>query len=112
RTSLGWRAPLMLRQGVAEGSVAGGQGLLELEGPEIVISAVKRHEERDSLVIRVYNQSDDPRPAQLRLGVTASVAWRLNLLEERMVELEMTDPRCLSLLLRGHEITTVEIELP
>lgn len=112
RQSLCWRASLLLRQGVAPGSVAGGRGLLELDGVGVVISALKRHEERDSLVIRLVNLADRPSAAVLHLGVTALVAWRLNLLEERLVELELADANTLHLLLRAHEITTLEIELP
>jgi mannosylglycerate hydrolase len=55
--------------------------LLEVDGG-LEVTAVKRAEERDELVVRLLNQSDQPRSARLRPHRRAASARRLDLAEE------------------------------
>ena len=88
----------------------GGPGLLETSSGLTCVSAIKRHETRDTLVVRLYNIAGEPVEETLRLGTAACAAWRTNLLEERVGKLECGDGHSVPVPLRPHEIATVEIE--
>jgi alpha-mannosidase len=103
-----WRTPIPCVQGVADGAVAGGRGLLRKQASETCISAVKRHASRDTLVVRLYNLSREPVEEQLHFGFELKHAWRTNLLEKRVAALDVEG--AVRLTLRPHEICTVEVE--
>ncbi|MFQ5704493.1 MAG: alpha-mannosidase [Gemmatimonadales bacterium] len=105
-----YRVPVVAVQGVKDGSIAGGTGLLHKSTTSTVIAAIKRHESRDSLVIRLYNLIERPVEETLTLGVDIRRAWRTNLLEERQRAIEITSPRQIDIHLGAHEILTVEVE--
>lgn len=74
----------------AEGSsrALGSQAkLLEVEPREIVVSAIKRSNVGDGLVVRLYNPLSQAVEATLRLGVAARQAFVANLQEERQEQL-------------------------
>jgi alpha-mannosidase len=50
-----YRTPPLCVQGVEDGAVPGGRGLLRTHSHKTCITAVKKHESRDSLVLRLYN---------------------------------------------------------
>jgi len=51
---------VLTKQGVLDGSVTGGRdGLLEKSDGAVCVSAVKKHETRDTLVVRLYNQTGE-----------------------------------------------------
>jgi hypothetical protein len=62
--------------------------LVEVEG-EVEVSAVKRAEDRDELVVRVLNESPQPRTATLRPYSAPATAQRLNLAEEPLPDGEL-----------------------
>jgi alpha-mannosidase len=74
------------------------------------ISAIKRHEERDSLVIRLYNLTGADLEERLRFGLPVRRAWRLDLLENRTGALP-SDKREVRIRLGPFAIETVEMEL-
>ena len=98
-------------QGVEAGSARGGS-LLSLDAGATRISAVKRHEDRDSLVVRLWNPDAIEDEQRLRFGTAIHGAWTTNLLEERETELSSggASGRHLDLRLGPHEILTIEIE--
>jgi alpha-mannosidase len=108
--SLRFRTQVLTKQGVRDGSVSGGLGLLEKSSSATAVSAVKKHETRDTLVVRVYNRTGAPATDTLRFGAELSAAWKTNLLEERLSELAPSGPRELPLELGPHEIATIEVE--
>jgi len=101
-----WRNPVLTRQGVAAGAVPGGS-LLEKSNPRVAVSAIKRHEDRDTLVVRLWNQTGQPQRERLRLGRPATAVWLLDLLEERQEPLRQADDVAVDLL--PHRIVTLEI---
>jgi len=105
-----YRVPVMAVQGVEDGHVLGGVGLLTKTNPAISISAAKRHDSRDTLEIRLYNLTDQSTEERLQLGRALTGAWRTDLLGDRLDRLELEDDRRLPLVLRPHEILTVEVE--
>ena len=70
------------REPVADGArLPSALSLLEVDGA-LEVTAVKRAEERDELVIRLLNESDEPRTARLRPHASVRDARRLTLAEE------------------------------
>jgi alpha-mannosidase len=55
------------------------------------VTAVKRAEDRDELVVRLLNQSGEPRRARVRPYRAAAIARRLNLAEEPMADLPISE---------------------
>lgn len=105
-----WRVPPLVVQGVEDLQVPGGAGLVEATSSHTAITAIKKHETRDTLVVRVFNQSDTAVTETLRLGKKAEAAWRTNLLEEREEKLSMHGDQILEVVLGPHKIATIEIE--
>ncbi|HET8777195.1 MAG TPA: glycoside hydrolase family 38 C-terminal domain-containing protein [Candidatus Limnocylindria bacterium] len=71
------------REPIADGAtLPAAASLLEVDG-DLEVTAVKRAEERDELVVRLLNESDEPRSARLRPHGTARTARRLTLSEDR-----------------------------
>ena len=105
-----YQNPVLTRQGVPAGTVLGGS-LLEKTNPAVAVSAIRRHPERDTLVVRLWNQTDQPQRETLRLGLPARAAWLLDLLEERQEDLELATTPASEVVadLLPHRIVTVEI---
>ncbi len=88
---LRWRSRAFLnppptRQGVTAGAAKGGS-LLEIDNPEVAVSAIRRHPQRDTLVVRLWNQTGLPQSQTLIAKLPVVTVWRLDLLEEREEEL-------------------------
>ncbi|MFQ5653333.1 MAG: alpha-mannosidase [Planctomycetota bacterium] len=109
--SLRYRTPVLAVQGVADGRVRGGEGLLARKTDRTSISAVKKHDTRDTLLVRLYNLGGEAVEEILVLGLDIVSAWRTNLLEERVSQLPVTGRREVTVPLKAHEIATVEMEL-
>jgi len=105
-----YHVPVVAIQGVEDGHVGGGAFLLESAGRSTAVTAIKRHEERDSLVVRLFNLTSAEVEERLKFGLDVLSAWRLNLLEERLQQLMSVRGRELALQLGPHEIATLEIE--
>jgi alpha-mannosidase len=70
------------REPVSDGEVLPpAASLLEVDG-DLEVTAVKRAEERDELVVRLLNESDEPRSARLRPHRSVVTARSLDLAEE------------------------------
>lgn len=107
--SLRWRAEVVTTQGVAEGSAPGDRSLLRHQDARVAVSAIKRHEERDTLIVRLYNLTHRAVSDRLEVGAVLASAWRADLLERRGEPLELEGERVLPVTLGPHEITTVEL---
>jgi alpha-mannosidase len=99
-------APLVV-QGVEDNAVPGAS----LLSTRAAVTAVKRHEERDTLVVRLFNPTGAEVEETLALGRDATAAWRVDLLEQREAEIALPSPRELRVGLRPFGIATVEVEL-
>jgi 2-O-(6-phospho-alpha-D-mannosyl)-D-glycerate hydrolase len=105
-----WRTPSVVRQGVRDGMIPGGRGLVEKTSPATEITAIKRHVERDTLVVRLVNLSGDPVAETLDFGLPVATVFRTDLLEEREGEPLAHHGRSVQVACAGHEIVTLEIE--
>jgi alpha-mannosidase len=105
-----WRTPLPCVQGVLDGGAVGGEGLVSVATRRTSVSAIKAHEARETLVVRLTNLDAEPVRETLSFGLDLGAAWRVDLHEARVAPLDLTDPRTLRMTLRPHEILTVEVE--
>ena len=94
---------------IQTGTLPTNDSLLEIQPEFIIVSAVKVAEERDSLVVRIYNMKTEPVESVLVPGFECSRAWRVNLDEDRLCELPVTGGR-ITLELGIREIGTIELE--
>ena len=110
RLSSAYHTPVPTVQGVAAGHVPGGAGLLEVATGKTRVTAIKRHDRRESLVVRLYNMTGDPVEETITVARDIAEAWRIDLLEEQLEPVPGTGNR-LVIELRGHEIVTLELAL-
>ncbi len=103
-----YRTPPPVIQGVVDGCISG-SGLFRKESHRTHVSAIKKHDTRDTLVVRLYNLTVEPVVESLHLGRRVSAAWSTDLLEERRSNLD-AQSECVEVSLRAFEIVTVEIE--
>ncbi len=82
---------------------------LKVEPQQAVLSAVRRAEDEQGLVVRVYNVSRSPVVARLRTGFDLQAAYECNLLEERGTALPVSGARTLELPLRAGQVATCEL---
>ncbi len=106
-----YRTPLPSTQGVVQGLVPAGRGLVETRNGRALASAIKRHDERQTLVIRLWNPYSEPVEERLAFGLPVRAAWRTDLLEARREALPLSTGREAVVELGPHEILTLEVEL-
>ena len=104
-----YKSPVVSIQGVVDASLAGGLSLFEHSSKYTCVSAIKRHEERDTLVIRLYNLHGEQVHDSLTFDLDVSAAWKTDLLEERVEELSPTTKREIQVLLAPFQIVTLEV---
>ncbi len=109
--SQAFRVPAMTIQGVVDSCISGGQGLFEHSSELTCVSAIKKHEQRDTLLLRIYNLRGEPSSDLLTFGLPAAGAWRTDLLEERIEQLKTAGSHTIELIIGPHEIVTLEVEL-
>ncbi|MCH7473037.1 MAG: hypothetical protein IIA27_00050 [Gemmatimonadetes bacterium] len=102
-----YRTPVAAIQGVADHRIKG-RSFLRKESNRTCVSAIKKHESRDTLVIRLYNLMSEKVDETLTFGRPVSAAWLIDLLEERFTELKSVADR-IELVFRPHEIVTIEV---
>ena len=79
-----WRTQMASVQGVEDGHVAGGAGLLRVSDPAVAVTAVKRHETRDTLIVRLCNLTAAGVEPLVECGRAVRAAWMTDELEERV----------------------------
>lgn len=93
----------------ATGATASATGsFLEIGPANIVLSAVKRCETRNTLLVRLCNLTDKPTEGWLQFGRRVDSVYRLNLAEQRVAELPSGSER-FDITVAPKEIVTLEI---
>jgi len=107
----GFNAPLnVVETGLHSGKLPNSFSLFTTEPDELVVSAVKKAEKDDALVIRLYNVSDKQVTGKLSAFTSLKGVWKVNMLEETLEEIEYSDDS-FSFDVRGHEIITLKLKL-
>lgn len=88
--SLAFNAPMRVCQlGKQAGRLPQSQSFLALEGENLVLGAVTRSEDRDSILVRFHNPTKEDQQATLKVGLDLKEAHLVNLNEERLEELKV-----------------------
>ncbi len=87
---------------------------VEVSPPELVLSAIKRSNDGQGIIVRVYNPLTRAVEARIRPAFSFTSAFTANLLEERQESIQTTDTssdRSVLLSIRGGGITTLLFEI-
>ncbi|NLX15195.1 MAG: alpha-mannosidase, partial [Phycisphaerales bacterium] len=94
------------------GSLPGRQAsLYAMDNPKIRFGALKKTEDRDTCIFRLYNPTEEIQHGRLSFAADIHRAWLTNLNEERGEELNLTDTHGLALTVHPRKIVTVELEM-
>ena len=99
--------PLTVARGLPQG-----HSFVEVEPKTLIVSAVKKHETRESLIIRLWNPDEETVAGRLRVaapGYRPAGAYRTNLHEEREEELPLDDANWIPCAVRGKGLLTLEL---
>ena len=92
-----------------EGALAAEQSFIQLKPENLILSVVKKAEDSDSKIIRVYEIHGKPANAKLTFNSPVKSAWETNLLEERSSPLQVNKNQ-ISFMVKPFEIFTLEVE--
>lgn len=84
---------------------------LKVEPEELIVSALKRWEDGDGIVLRFYNVSDRVLTGVIKPSFSFSEAWRTNLNEELTERVDISDGG-IRLTVKPHEIVTLLFKVP
>jgi len=76
-----FRVPCPTHQGVADGMIPGGSSLVRKTDQRVAVTAIKKAERGDLLVVRMYNQADVQVTETLHFEIPVLDAEKINLLE-------------------------------
>jgi alpha-mannosidase len=87
---------------------AGLHSLVSVSKPNVIVETIKRAEEGDGIILRLYESQRKRGPVQVRLGFAVESAWETNLLEEDESELSVENDS-IQLNLRPYQIMTIRL---
>ena len=96
--------------GKGKGDLPKQLSFFEVQPQKIILSALKKCEHRDTMVMRLFNPGIEEITAQIIFNMSIKGAWLTNMNEERREEIE-ADDKILSITFAAKKIITVEIEL-
>jgi mannosylglycerate hydrolase len=104
--------PRVVSAAGAAGSAAAAASFITIEAPRggAVLSACKRAEERDSLIVRLFNPDEAPATVRLRAQIPVRSAALVDFMEERPQDLPVRDG-VVEVILGRHQIRTIELNL-
>jgi alpha-mannosidase len=85
--------------------------LFRLEPDSLVITAVKKCDNRDTVLVRLYNASSQRVRGKLFWSLPVARAWKVNLLEERLEEVTVFSNSRVDLDCPAWRIATIELEM-
>jgi alpha-mannosidase len=83
---------------------------IDIDSPNLVLSAVTKDEQRDSVLVRCFNPTDKDINATVTAGFDFDAAFAATLAGDRGETLKAAG-RTVSLTVRGGRIVTIEFEL-
>ena len=73
------------------------------------MSSLKRAEDRDSIIVRLYNPADEEVEGCVHINVPIKEAYLTNLNEERLNKLDLNNNNSLKIKAGGNKIITLEV---
>ncbi len=95
--------------GAGPGSMPGSRSLLAVSAPNVVVETVKRAEDGDGIIVRLYESQRRRGMATVQFAFPVTQAWETNLLEENQAELPVRDGAVV-LQLRPYQIVTLRVK--
>jgi alpha-mannosidase len=83
--------------------------LVSASEPNVIIETVKRAEDGNGIILRLYESQRKRGPVQVKFGFTVESAWETNLLEEHESELSVENDS-IQLNLRPYQIMTIRVK--
>jgi len=84
---------------------------IQIDGNDIILSCIKKKERGDSIIVRVYNVSKENREFNIEMFKQIKEAYIVNLMEERVSQLNTDNKAIKGIPVKPKEIVTVEIVL-
>ena len=75
----------------ADAELKESMSFFEVEAENVIVSAFKKAENENGVVVRLYNLNEEDTEVKLRFSEKFEKAWRTNLIEEKEEELDMKD---------------------
>jgi len=113
--------PIIVYQGKEEGYLRGTQvqvgkkpisnlqSLVSISSPNVIVETIKRAEDGDGIILRLYESQRKRGPVQVKLGFAVESAWETNLLEENESELSVEN-NSIHLNLKPYQIITIRLK--
>jgi len=106
-----YKVPLLVKQGFDSGNKNEGISFLQKTTNLTAISAIKKCENTNNLLIRIYNLTKDQVNETLILGKEIEAVWKTNILEKRIERLIAIENRSnIEVKLKPNEIVNLEVE--
>jgi mannosylglycerate hydrolase len=103
--------PLKLIQcGPSPGDLPKALQLLKIEPDELILSAVKKCETRDSVILRFFNPTENELTGKIKFWKPMQKAWLTNLNEERVKELPVDKNGFIEMKVWYKKMVTLELE--
>jgi mannosylglycerate hydrolase len=95
---------------VTNGKLPAEYGFCSISEPAIVISCMKRAQDRQTIILRLYNPAPQEKTAEIRFAFPIKSVWETNLNEKREKQIELTEPKGFNISCPSNKILTFEIE--
>jgi len=92
----------------SEKPITGLDSLISVSRPNIIIETIKRAEDGNGIVLRLYESQRKRGQVQVRMGFSVESAWETNLLEENESELSVENDS-IHLNLKPYQIMTIRL---
>ena len=89
---------------------AGEASLFEIDNPALRFSTIKKAEDRDTFIVRIYNPTDETQAGSLRFFAPVAGAWLTNLNEDQQSEITLAGDNEVPVSAGQKKIVTVEIK--
>jgi len=89
---------------------AGEASLFEIDNPALRFSTIKKAEDRDTFIVRIYNPTDETQAGSLRFFAPVAGAWLTNLNEDQQSEITLAGDSEVPVSVGQKKIVTVEIK--
>lgn len=91
---------------------AGAASLFAIDNPLVRFSGIKKAEDRDTFIVRLYNPTGDPQTGRVRFAAGPEAAWRTNLNEDREETIPVEADGAVPVNLPPFKILTLELAFP
>jgi alpha-mannosidase len=95
--------------GNGKGDLPKQMSFVEIDSDEIALSSLKKHEQRESVVLRLFNPSLDTIDTKVKFHLSVKEAWLTNMNEERKDRIPLKDKHGVDLSFGPKKIVTFEV---